>query len=81
MAGPVEPGSTKSVTLCAGTLVEKPCAATLTSARRLIAFAEVNCQTCAAVPAAKLARFTVTGVDPDNTLEMTITVSAPSELR
>ena len=37
---------------------------------------DVSCQTCAVEAGEKFARLTVTGVDPDSTLEMTMTVSA-----
>ena len=41
-----------------------------------MAFDAVSCQTCAVDAAEKFARLTVTGVDPDSTFEITITVSA-----
>ena len=41
-------------------------------------FDAVSCQTWAAAPGEKFARFTVTGVDPDDVFEITITVKAPS---
>ena len=47
----------------------------------VIAFAEVNCHTWAEPDGVKLARLTVTGVVPLNTLLITITVIAPSDDR
>jgi hypothetical protein len=78
LAGAPDAGITKSVTLCAGTLATKPEPDTVTSASRVIAFDAVSCHACAGDPAEKFARFTVTGVEPESTFEITITVSAPS---
>src|SRR6188472_1967620 len=72
---------TYKVILCAGTEVTKLDPAKLTSDKCVIAFAEVSCHACAPPAAAKFARFTVTGVEPDNTLLMTMTVIAPSDAR
>ena len=66
--------------LCDGTVSARLDPVSATSARRLIAFADVSCQTCAAAPAVKLARDSVTGVLPAILL-ITITVIAPSEVR
>ena len=75
-------GSTKSVMLCAGTVVANALLPTATSASRVMAVCAVEliCQACAAAPDEKLAKFTVTGVLPCCLL-ITITVSAPSEAR
>src|SRR6266571_4456753 len=70
--------TTKRVTLCAGTVALNAPPVTLTSLSRVIAFAEVSCQACALAPAEKFERFTVTGVLPESTLLITITVRAPS---
>src|SRR5262245_14168871 len=64
--------------LCAGTLVDNDPPATAMSVRCVIALDEVSCHRCAAAPAVKFVRLTVTGVEPDSTFEITITVSAPS---
>src|SRR4029077_1378367 len=77
----IPPATTYRVMLCAGTLTAKLDPAKLTSARRVIAFALVSCHVCATPDAAKLARFTVTGVAPESTLLITITVMAPSSAR
>jgi hypothetical protein len=72
---------TYKVILCAGTEVVNADPLKATSARCVIAFADVSCHACALPAAAKLARFTVTGVEPVSTLLMTITVIAPSDAR
>src|SRR5436309_2137879 len=76
--GAPPPGTTKRVTLCAGTVAVNAPPATLTSLSRVIAFAELSCHTCAPEPAGKFARFTVTGVLPERTLLTTMTVRALS---
>src|SRR5207248_3888337 len=77
----VAAGSTKSVMLCAGTVLLTLLLAYSASARRLIEFAEVNCQTCAVPAPLKFAMLRTTGVVPFNALLMTITVNALSEER
>ena len=79
--GPFAAGTTKSVMLCAGTLVVKVLPLRGTSVRRAIVFAEVSCQTWAAAPGTAFARLTVTGVLPDSTFEIAMTVTAPSLVR
>ena len=54
---------------------------TATSASRLIVFAAVSCQTCAAPPGWKPARLIVAGALPDRYLLITMTVRAPSAER
>ena len=54
---------------------------TVASARRLIVFALVNCQTWAGPLAVKLARLTETGVVSLSCLQTTMTVRAPSLAR
>ena len=78
----VPAGITNSVMLCEGTVVVMVLLATATSARRAmdVCDAELICQACAVPVVAKFARLTVTGVLPCCLL-ITITVSAPSELR
>src|SRR6476620_10007845 len=51
------------------------------SERRLIVFAEVNCQTCAVPILVKFAKLIVAGVLPLRYLLISITVSAPSDER
>ena len=63
------------------TVVEKAPPETATSASRVMTFDAVSCQTCAAAPGAKFARFNATGVEPESTFEITMTVSAPSPAR
>lgn len=69
--------TTKSVTLCAGTVVVIALPTTLASARRTIWFDEVNCQACDVLLPLKLAILTLTCV-PVVALLTTITVKALS---
>src|ERR1039458_4547165 len=74
-------GSTKSVMLCAGTVLLKPLSGKLRSPSRLMALADVNCQTWAVPFARKLLSVTDAVALDVSCLLMTISVSAPSEER
>src|SRR5436190_1591267 len=79
--GAVPVGRTKRVTLCAGRVVVKLPPETATSVRRPMLLAAVSCHGCAVPPLAKLARFTVTVVEPERTLFTSTSVRAPSLAR
>ncbi len=67
--------------LWAGTVMLRPPPVTATSPSRVIALAEVSCQACAALPAAKLLSVMENGAATPTCLLMTMTVRAPSEER
>src|ERR1035438_9788647 len=67
--------------LCEGTVsVRRPLANEM-SARRVMILADVSCQRCAEPVALKLARLALTGVALLRSLLMTMSVSAPSDVR
>ena len=79
-AVPPLPGTTKSVMLCAASVVERAPPDTATSPRRVIVFAAVSCHAWAEAPGVKFARLRFTSAALA-TLLIAITVRAPSALR
>lgn len=67
---------TNRVILYGGKTVKKLFPVNVRSARRVIVFAVVNCQTCTVAPGVAFARLMVADVLPDNCLLIAITVSA-----
>src|SRR5262245_31616368 len=78
MAGGAPAGTTNSVMLWAGSEVLRLDPVRDTSARRVIVLAAVSCHTRAGPDAVTWLRLRVTGVLPERTLLITITVSALS---
>src|SRR5438105_15412345 len=75
---PADFGSTNSVTLNAGSVALRAPPLYGTSARRVMAFADVSCHICEVPDAGKLPRLSVIGVLPERYLLIAKTVSAPS---
>jgi Outer membrane protein transport protein (OMPP1/FadL/TodX) len=75
--GPRE-ATTRSVMLCGDSVRAILEAVIVTSAARVIAFADVNCHTCAVPRSAKWATLIVASVVPESTLLTTMIVNDPS---